>query len=332
MTPLPGIQSTFGELRPSSGHALTIAALALVLSPIYSMAQSLATTVRVGSVLLILFEVADMLKNRHPDPAIWSPAYTWKVNMAGGSFYISLQVVNLWLASLGLLQLGYLLLLASPAGIFYNFVRNSAGPAKPHRRALKVLGRDASAGALNPRAVVLVEGMSDQAAVETLAHRRGRDLVAENVAVVAMGGATNLWHFLERFGPRGIDVRLAGLCDAAEEYGFRRGLERAGLGSNITRSDMEDLGFYVCEADLEDELIRALGTSAVEAIIETQRESVAFRSFQRQPAQRGRPLEAQLRRFMGTLSGRKIRYGHLMVEALDISRVPPPLDGVLDRV
>jgi hypothetical protein len=174
--------------------------------------------------------------------------------------------------------------------------------------------------------------MSDQAAVETLARRRGRNLVAESVAIVAMGGATNFGHFLERFGPRGIGVRLAGLCDAAEEDSFRRGLERAGLGSNITRSDMEDLGFYVCEADLEDELIRALGTSAVEAIIETQREHVAFRSFQRQPAQRERPLEAQLRRFMGTLSGRKIRYGHLMVEALDISRVPPPLDGVLNRV
>lgn len=189
-----------------------------------------------------------------------------------------------------------------------------------------------SAAAFNFRAVVLVEGMSDQAAVETLARRLGRNLVAESVAVVAMGGATNLGHFLEQFGPRGIDVRLAGLCDAAEEDGFRRGLERAGLGSNITRSDMEELGFYVCEADLEDELIRALGTSAVEAIIETQRESVAFRSFQRQPAQRGRPLEAQLRRFMGTLSGRKIRYGRLMVEALDLHQVPRPLDGVLDRV
>jgi hypothetical protein len=75
---------------------------------------------------------------------------------------------------------------------------------------------------LNPRAVVLVEGMSDQAAVETLAHRRGRDLVAKNVAVVAMGGATNLGHFLERFGPSGIDVKLAGLCDAAEEDGNAR--------------------------------------------------------------------------------------------------------------
>jgi hypothetical protein len=174
--------------------------------------------------------------------------------------------------------------------------------------------------------------MSDQAAVETLANRRGRDLVAENVAVVAMGGATNLGRFLERFGPRGLDVRLAGLCDAAEEDGFRRGLERAGLGSNIIRSDMEELGFYVCEADLEDELIRALGTSAVEAIIESERESVAFRSFQGQPAQRGRPLEAQLRRFMGTLSGRKIRYGRLLVEALDLSQVPRPLDRALAHV
>ena len=185
---------------------------------------------------------------------------------------------------------------------------------------------------MNPRAVVLVEGMSDQAAVETLARRRHRDLVAERVAIVAMGGATNIGHFLERFGPRGIDVRLAGLCDEAEEDAFRRSLERAGFGSNITRTAMEELGFYVCEADLEDELIRALGTSAVVAIIETQREGGALRSFQRQPAQRGRPLEAQLRRFMGTLSGRKIRYGHLMVEALDLDRVPRPLNGVLDRV
>ena len=39
-------------------------------------------------------------------------------------------------------------------------------------------------------AVVLVEGMSDQAAVQTLAERAGRDLRAEGVFVVPMGGAT----------------------------------------------------------------------------------------------------------------------------------------------
>jgi len=36
--------------------------------------------------------------------------------------------------------------------------------------------------------VVLVEGERDKAAVETLADRRGRDLAAEGVEVVAMGG------------------------------------------------------------------------------------------------------------------------------------------------
>jgi hypothetical protein len=185
---------------------------------------------------------------------------------------------------------------------------------------------------MTPLAVVLVEGMSDQAAVETLAERQGRDLVTERVSIVPMGGATNIGSFLSRFGPGGMDVRLAGLVDAAQEGGFRRGLERAGLGSNLNRGDMEDLGFFVCDADLEEELIRALGPSVLIGIIETQREGGAFRSFQGQPAQRGRPLEAQLHRFMGTLSGRKIRYGRLMVAALDVSQVPRPLARVLAHV
>src|SRR4029450_3944248 len=121
-----------------------------------------------------------------------------------------------------------------------------------------------------PLAVVLVEGSSDQVALEALAQRRGRDLAGEGVAVVAMGGARNIRRFLERFGPRGLDVRLAGLCDAGEEADFRRGLEQAGLGSGIGRADMEALGFYVCDADLEDELIRCVGAAAVERGVEAQ--------------------------------------------------------------
>src|SRR5579859_5046307 len=107
------------------------------------------------------------------------------------------------------------------------------------------------------RAVVLVEGVSDRYAVETLAQRRGRDLAAEGIRVVPIGGAQAIGRFLTRFGPAGLGLRLAGLCDAGEEREFRRGLERAGLGSELTREDMERLGFYVCDADLEDELIRA---------------------------------------------------------------------------
>src|ERR1700726_3815844 len=104
-----------------------------------------------------------------------------------------------------------------------------------------------------------------------------------------MGGATNIISFLNQYGRKGLDVRLAGLCDAGEEGDFRRGLEGEGLGSNLTRDDMERLGFYVCVADLEDELIRALGVAAVERVLEAQGDLDAFRTFQKQAAWRGRP-------------------------------------------
>jgi hypothetical protein len=129
-----------------------------------------------------------------------------------------------------------------------------------------------------PRAVVLVEGISDQRALETLAGRRGRDLDAERIRIVPIGGAQAIGRFLNLFGPHGFDVKLAGLCDAAEEREFRRGLEEAGLGSQLTRVDMERLGFYVCVEDLEDELIRALGAPAVEQVVDAQRDLGSFRT------------------------------------------------------
>jgi len=185
---------------------------------------------------------------------------------------------------------------------------------------------------MDPRAVVLVEGTSDQIALETLAERRGRDLGADRVAIVPIGGAQAIGGFLERFGPQGLDVRLAGLCDAGEERDFRRGLERAGLGSDLTRAEMEALGFYVCDIDLEAELIRALGAEAVEQIAEAQGDLGAFRTLQKQPAWRGRPREEQLRRWMGSGGRRKIRYARLLVEALDLNEMPRPLNLVLAHV
>jgi hypothetical protein len=182
------------------------------------------------------------------------------------------------------------------------------------------------------RAVVLVEGMSDQRALAALAKRRGRDLDADGISVVAMGGAQAIGVFLNTLGPRGLGVELAGLCDVAEEGHFRRALEQAGFGSNLTRSRMESLGFYVCVADLEDELIRSLGVVAVERVIDAQGDLGPFRTFQKQPAWRGRPAEEQLRRFIGTHSGRKIQSAALLVDALDLARVPRPLDGVLAHV
>jgi hypothetical protein len=188
------------------------------------------------------------------------------------------------------------------------------------------------AASVDLRAVVLVEGTSDQVALQALAARRGRDLAAAGTTVVPMGGARNIRRFLERFGPRGLNLRLAGLCDAGEEGDVRRGLEWAGLGSNLGRAEMEALGFYVCVADLEEELIRCLGAACVEQVIEAQGELGPFRTFQRQPAWQGRSSQQQLRRFIGTHSGRKARYARLLVDALELTSVPRPLDRVLAHI
>ncbi|HET7513848.1 MAG TPA: TOPRIM nucleotidyl transferase/hydrolase domain-containing protein [Gaiella sp.] len=182
------------------------------------------------------------------------------------------------------------------------------------------------------RTAVLVEGVSDQCAVETLARRRGLDLDAAGIEVVAIGGAQAIRTSLERFGPNGLDLRLAGLCDAGEEAYVRRALEQAGLGSDLTRSDMEALGFFVCVADLEDELIRVLGPARVEEIVESEGELGAFRTLQKQPEWRERDTHDQLRRFMGSGGSRKIRYASLLVDALDLAHVPRPLDGLVSRV
>ena len=176
------------------------------------------------------------------------------------------------------------------------------------------------------RSVVLVEGPSDAAAVQALAARRGLNLDAEGVSVMAMGGYGNLGRFLERYGPAGLGVRLAGLYDAPEERHFSRGLARAGLGSDLTRADLEALGFYACDANLEDELTRALGPEAMEKLLEAQGDLSAFRTYQKQPAHREEPVEEQLR---GFLWNRKHKYGVLIVDALDIERIPRPLDRVL---
>lgn len=179
-----------------------------------------------------------------------------------------------------------------------------------------------------PRAAILVEGPSDQRALEALAERRGRHLAAEGVSIVPIGGAQGIGNSLQRFGPRGLNLRLAGLCDAAEEDHFRRALERDGPtllpspATNLSRADMERRGFYVCDADLEDELVRSLGAAAVEQVVDAQGDLRSFRTLQHQPAWRGMTTEAQLCRFLGTRRGRKIQYARLLAEALDLTTCP----------
>jgi hypothetical protein len=169
------------------------------------------------------------------------------------------------------------------------------------------------------RGAVLVEGTSDRRAVETLARRRGLDLQAAGVAIVSMGGYGNLPHLLGQYR----DLRLAGLYDVGEERHFLRA-----LGCD-DRGELERVGFYACTRDLEDELTRAVGPGPMKRVLSEQGELRAFRTYQKQPAHRTQPLEQQLHGFMWN---RKQRYAVLLVEALDLARVPRPLDRVLAHV
>jgi hypothetical protein len=188
--------------------------------------------------------------------------------------------------------------------------------------------RVAAAGA-EPRCFIVVEGDSDRGALDTLAIRLGRELAAEGVAIVPLAGATNLGHLLREAAGTHPHVRVAGLCDADQVAVFRRQLEAAGVAEAPDREAMEQLGFFVCHDDLEDELIRALGTDEVLEVVAAQGERATFATFRKQPAQRGRAVDAQLRRFTGTRSGRKLRYARAMVAALDLGRTPRPLAAVL---
>jgi hypothetical protein len=134
-----------------------------------------------------------------------------------------------------------------------------------------------------------------------------------------MGGYGNLPRLLEQY--RGL--RLAGLYDIGEERHFLRAL---GCGD---RGELERAGFYACSRDLEDELTRAVGPAGMERVLAEQDELRAFRTFQKQLAHRDRPLEEQLHGFMWN---RKQRYAVLLVEALDLERVPRPLDRVLAHI
>jgi hypothetical protein len=165
---------------------------------------------------------------------------------------------------------------------------------------------------------VLVEGESDRVAVETIARRLGHELAAAAVAVVPIGGA----HAIGRFLDASV---IGGLCDAGEENVVRRALERAGRVPEPGRTGLEAVGFFICETDLEDELIRALGTDRVEEVLAETGELRPFRTMQRQPAQRGRAVDAQLHRFIASHSGHKKTYARLLVEALDLDAVPRPL-------
>ncbi len=126
--------------------------------------------------------------------------------------------------------------------------------------------------------VLLVEGQSDAAAVQVLS--RSLDLPLRASSVVAMHGITNLRRHLQVLSPA-ERARVGVLHDAGETRHVENILE----GRDAT------VPTFVCMADLEDELIRALGTGRAVEVVEDGGDEAAWRTIGRQPFHRDRPTD-----------------------------------------
>lgn len=168
-----------------------------------------------------------------------------------------------------------------------------------------------------PDGLLYVEGESDRIALMTLAARRGVQ-VADG-RIVSMGGVTNLGRHLSERAP---GTGFAVLHDANETPYVDRTLHRFGV----------DPPCFVCDRDLEDELVRALGRTRTFEVIEAAGDLPKWHTLTEQPFHRDRPEPDVLRRFFTTTSGRKAKYAALLVSALEADRTPAPLAGALAEV
>ncbi|MFD6053490.1 TOPRIM nucleotidyl transferase/hydrolase domain-containing protein [Agromyces sp. NPDC060279] len=183
-----------------------------------------------------------------------------------------------------------------------------------------------------PRAAVLVEGDSDAVVVERLAASRGIrfDGGASGAELVPMQGVTNIRRIVARLRADQPRTVVLGLADAPEERFVASAI--ADGGAPPDRDGLAARGFFVCVRDLEDELIRALGTDAVEDALREIGDAGRFATFQRQPDWRDRARADQLHRFAGSGAGRKRALAARLAERLDASTTPVPIRGLLDRL
>jgi hypothetical protein len=165
-----------------------------------------------------------------------------------------------------------------------------------------------------PVARLFVEGRSDVAAVSALA--RSHNVQLTRVAVVSLEGITNVRRELRAHRD---GAPTAVLCDAGETGFVTRTLDADdGL-------DHPPVRLFVCDRDLEDELIRALGPRRAAEVVRLAGIGDSFDRMSRQPQWRDEPLAAQLRRFAGAGAGRKELLAEAWATALLPGAVPAPL-------
>ncbi|MCD2500105.1 hypothetical protein [Microbacterium nymphoidis] len=165
-----------------------------------------------------------------------------------------------------------------------------------------------------PVARLFVEGRSDVAAVVALARSQNVSLAA--VEVVSLEGITNVRRELRA---QHDGARTAVLCDAGET-GF---VTRALAADDLPR--LPPVRVFVCDRDLEEELIRALGARRAAEVVRQVGIGDSFDRMSRQPQWRDEPVAAQLRRFAGAGAGRKELLAAAWATALPADAVPRPL-------
>ena len=170
--------------------------------------------------------------------------------------------------------------------------------------------------------VILVEGISDQIAVEAVAERAGTNLAGRGIVVVPMGGIHALPSYLRRIASMPAGTELVGVYDVGEAA-----VVANAFGCRIDH--ITDFGFHACVDDLEDELIAAVGAERVVALIESHGDGRPLRTLQHQEEWRDRRLPSQIRRFIGSGARRKLRYARVLGLEVPPERVPIALRAVL---
>lgn len=178
------------------------------------------------------------------------------------------------------------------------------------------------------RKVVLVEGYSDRVFLLQLASRMSRDLDAEGVTIISMDGGCGIGTHLRLFGGAGLKLHVLGICDEDKEVKWQLELAKAGLPVTDRRS-MTNQGFFVIVKDLEEAIVRSLGTTQAMAVIISEGEHADFATYQKQPAQRSLLLEEQLRSYFHKES---TRWAIPLADALNPKTLPSPLDDFFKTI
>lgn len=173
--------------------------------------------------------------------------------------------------------------------------------------------------------IMFVEGPADRLAILSLARKNNLSLDSRGVSVIALNGADILTWFLKLFGPTGFQLPVCGMCDLDHAPQWSKCLEDSGLGKNRSQADMEKIGFFVCDRDLEDELVKALGDAKVIQAINENGDTKAWNVFCQQPTYKALAQPALIRAF---LAKRKVLYAPILVSELSTT-IPRPLKEVL---